>query len=101
MDYTQDYAAETAMLQDISNRYSHLQESDILSAYQLMKDSLQAYNRWSKVKHDIKKDLKRGEKPEVKERLKEICDYLKEVHTDTRVIYGNSRDDLRCNKESF
>lgn len=101
MDYEQQYSEEVKILNSIVARYSSLKENDVLSAFNLMRDSLQAYNRWSKIKHDIKQVSKRGENSAIKERLKEICEYLKEVHTDARVIYGNSRDDLRHNKESF
>lgn len=101
MDYTQEYTEEVQLFNSIVNRYSNLQENSISGAYELMRDSLQAYNRWSKIKHDIKQVSKRGENSATKERLKEICEFLKEVHVDARVIYGNSRDDLRHNKESF
>lgn len=101
MDYEQQYSDEVKIFNNIVTRYSDLQENNIGAAYGLMRDSLQAYNRWSKIKHDIKQVSKRGENSATKERLKEICEYLKEVHTDARVIYGNSRDDLRHNKESF
>lgn len=101
MDYEQQYSEEVKILNFIVARYSSLKENDVLSAFNLMRDSLQAYNRWSKIKCDIKQVSKRGENSATKERLKEICEYLKEVHTDARVIYGNSRDDLRHNKESF
>lgn len=100
MNYEQQYTEEVKLLNDIDERYSKLQENNINGAYNLMKDSLQAYNRWSKIKRDIKQVSKRGENSAIKERLKEICEYLKEVHTDARVIYGNSRDDYRYNKEN-
>lgn len=101
MDYTQEYTEEVQLFNNIVNRYSNLQENSIGEAYGLMRDSLQAYNRWSKIKYDVKQISKRGENSAVKERLKEICEFLKEVHVDARVIYSNSRDDLRGNKESF
>ena len=73
--------------------------NDIKGAYRLMLDSLQAYNRWSKIKLDIKKDLGRGEKAALKDRLEEICKYLKEVHITSRMIWNKAKDDLNNNKE--
>lgn len=87
------------MFANIVGRFQRLQENDIQEAYKLMVDSLQAYNRWSKIKLDIKKDLGRGEKAALKDRLEEICRYLKEVHVSSRMIWKYARDDKRNNEE--
>ena len=39
--------------------------------FELQKESTQAYNRWSNIKYNIKKELKRGQVA-TKERLEEI-----------------------------
>ena len=87
------------MFANIVGRFQRLQENDIQEAYKLMVDSLQAYNRWSKIKLDIKKDLGRGEKAALKDRLEEICRYLKEVHVSSRMVWKYARDDKRNNEE--
>ena len=99
MEYEKQYYQESLMFNNIVKRYEEIQENDISGAFKLMKDSLQAYNRWSKIKLDIKKDLGRGEKAELKDRLEEICKYLKEVHTTSRMIWSKAKDDLKVNKE--
>ena len=49
MGYEEQYKQEAMQFNDIVKRFELLQETDIVDAYSLMKDSLQAYNRWSKI----------------------------------------------------
>lgn len=98
-DYEKAYREEATMFGNIATRFQRMQENDIQGAYRLMVDSLQAYNRWSKIKLDIKKDLNRGEKAALKDRLEEICRYLKEVHVTSRMIWKYARDDKKNNEE--
>ena len=99
----QDYikADDINLFNSIIKRFEGLQENDILSAYNLTKDSLQAYNRWSKVKHDIKKDLRRGEQPHLKDRLEEMCKYIKEVSITSRMVWKYAKEDFKGNKEEM
>jgi hypothetical protein len=99
MNYEVHYKQEVAFLNNIINRYESLKENDIVSAFKLMKDSLQAYNRWSVIRCDYRRLLKRGEKPEEKDRLEDICRYLKEVHTNSRMIWKYGKEDLRNHNE--
>lgn len=93
------YNEDTKIYIDIRERYQNLAENDFVQAFKLMKDSLIVYNRWSFIKADIVKELKRGEKPELKKRLDEMCKFLYEVHTDTRVMWSKAKDDFNNNKE--
>ncbi|MBP3930686.1 MAG: hypothetical protein J6D47_14135 [Peptostreptococcaceae bacterium] len=99
MDFEKEYKEEALQYINIVKRFGAIQENDIKGAYRLMLDSLQAYNRWSKIKLDIKKDLGRGEKAALKDRLEEICKYLKEAHITSRMIWNKAKDDLNNNKE--
>ena len=94
------YSEDVIQLGNIITRYKNLKEHDILSAFHLMQDSLQSYYRWSKIRCDVRKNLKRGEKSELKDYLENILRYLIECHTDCRILYKNGRDDLRANKEN-
>ena len=98
MNYDDKYKQEVNILNNIVKRYSSIQENDIVGAFNLMKDSLQAYNRWSSIRCEYRKLLKRGEKTEEKDRLEDICRYLKEVHTNSRMIWRFGKEDFR-NKE--
>ena len=95
MDYEKIYNQEVVIFNNIVKRYSMLQENDIESAYKLMIDSLQCYNRWSKIKCDIKKSSGRGQLSAIKARLEEMCKYLKEVYTTSRMIWSRAKEDLK------
>lgn len=95
MDYEKIYIEEVKIFNDISNKFDNLVEEDISGAFELQKESIQAYNRWSNIKYSIKKELKRGQATATKERLEEICIYLKHIHTVTKSIWLKAREDLR------
>ena len=99
MKYEQIYNKEVKMFNEIVTKYEDLKENDIYGAYNLMKESLQSYNRWSKIKCDIRKELGRGEGTPMKNRLEEMCKYLKEVHTTARMIWSRAKDEYRNNEE--
>lgn len=101
MRYEEEYKHEANLFNNIKIRFEKLNENDISGAYKLTKDSLQAYNRWSKIKCDIKKDLGRGEKAALKDRLEEICKYLKEVSVTARMVWKYAREDMRNNREDI
>lgn len=95
MDYEKRYPEETKILNDIYVRYGDLTEEDISGAFKLQKDALQAYFRWCAIKYDIKKDLKRGQATAIKERLEDICSYLKYIHTSAKATWLKAKEDLR------
>ena len=101
MNYEEEYLQDAKLFNSIVNRFENLNENDVLGAYNLSKDALQIYNRWSKIKYDIKKDLGRGEKAALKDRLEEMCKYLKEVSVTARMVWKYSKEDLRNNKEDL
>ena len=101
MNYDEEYRKEAALFNDIVKRFENLNENDITGAYRLTIDALQVYNRWSKIKHDIKKDLRRGELASLKDRLEEMCKYLKEVSVTARMTWKFAREDLRNNREDL
>ena len=101
MNYEEQYKQDAALFNSITNRFDKLTENDVIGAYQLSKDSLQVYNRWSKIKHDIKKDLGRGELSSLKDRLEEMCKYLKEVSITSRMVWKYAKEDLKNNREDM
>lgn len=52
MDYEKIYIEEVKIFNDISRKYDDLVEEDIAGAFELQKESLQAYNRWSNIKYN-------------------------------------------------
>ena len=99
MNYEEQYKEEVKLFNSIYNRFNNIQENDIAGAYRLMLDSFQAYNRWSKIKCDIKKDLGRGEKAAIKDRLEEMCKYLKEVAVTSRMIWKSAKEDSKIKED--
>ena len=95
MNYEKGYKEEVKILNDIYSRYDKLSEEDIAGAFQLQKDAIQAYFRWSNIKYDIKKNLKRGQATAVKERLEDICSYLKHIYRSSKAVWQKAREDLR------
>lgn len=95
MDYQSLYKEDGKLFNNIAKRYKALQENDGEGAFKLMKDSLEVFNRWSFIKAEYKKGLKRGEKTEEKERIEDICRFLKEVHTDARMIWKSAEDGIK------
>lgn len=101
MNYEEEYLQEVKLFNNISSRFDNLQENDVMGAFNLTKDALQTYNRWSKIKCDVKKQLGRGEKAAIKDRLEEMCKYLKEVSVTSRMVWKFAKEDLRNNREDI
>ncbi|WP_294124676.1 hypothetical protein [uncultured Clostridium sp.] len=95
MSYAKRYKEEVKIFNDISRKFDNLVEEDIIGAFELQKESIQAYNRWSHIKYEIKKELKRGEAVATKERLEEMCIYLKHIHTVSKSVWLKAKEDLR------
>ena len=54
MNYEEQYKRDAEQFNSIVKRFENLTENDIAGAFRLSKDALQVYNRWSKIKCDIK-----------------------------------------------
>lgn len=93
------YEEDTKQYINIVQRYNILRENDTMSAYSLMKDSLQVFNRWSEIREEITKNLKRGESSELKKRLEDKLRVLIEIHTDSRIIFSRSKKEMDFVKE--
>ena len=101
MNYKDQYKQDIVLYNSIVNRYRNLKENDISGAYQLMKDAHIVSERWSVIREDYRKLLKRGEKAEEKDRLEDMFKFLKEVHTDARMVWKQGKEDLRNNREDI
>lgn len=93
------YDEDSKQYINIVERYRSLGENDIASAYSLMKDALIVYNRWSEIREEVTKDLKRGENAATKKRLEDKLRVLLEIHTDTRVTFSTSKKEFNFMKE--
>lgn len=93
------YDEDSKQYIEIVERYRSLKENDIASAYNLMKDSLIVFNRWSQIREEVTQDLKRGENSPIKKRLEDKLRVLLEIHTDTRVTFSTSKKEFNFMKE--
>ena len=93
------YPDDVIMYGNILERFKRLNETDPLGAFKLSIDATVSYDRWSEIKCNIKKNLGRGEKAALKDRLKEMCEFLQDVSTMARMVWNNAKDDLRNNRE--
>lgn len=100
MNYKGQYKQDVILYNSVVNRYRNLKENDILGAYQLMKDSHILSERWSVIREEYRKLLKRGEKSEEKDRLEDMYRFLKEVHTDSRMVWKYAKEGFK-NKEDY
>lgn len=96
MNYKEQYKQDIILYSSIVTRYRNLKENDIIGAYQLMKDSHIVSERWSVIREEYRKLLRRGEKREEKDRLEDMYRFLKEVHTDARMIWKQGKENLRA-----
>lgn len=79
--------------------YENLKEGDIKSAYELSEKALILYYRWTLIKASVKKQLGRGEKSYLKDRLEDICKTIFEIYTFSRMVWKQGKEDLRNNRE--
>lgn len=93
------YKEDTKQYINVVERYRVLRENDTMAAYKLMKDSLQVFNRWSEIREEITKSLRRGESSELKKRLEDKLRVLIEIHTDSRIIFSRSKKEMDFVKE--
>lgn len=93
------YEQDTTQYINIIERYRLLRENDTMSAYGLMKDSLQIFNRWSEIREETTKGLGRGVNSELKKRLEDKLRVLIEIHTDSRIIFSRSKKEMDFVKE--
>lgn len=80
------YIKDLEMYYDIKKRYRFLRSEDITGAFNLSKDSMIAFDRFSEIREEIRESSGR-EGAATKDRLKDMCDFLEEVSTHSRMIW--------------
>lgn len=87
MSYAKRYKEEVKIFNDISRKFDNLVEEDIIGAFELQKESIQAYNRWSHIKYEIKKELKEEKRLRLKKDLRK-CVYILNIYIQLVNQYG-------------
>lgn len=93
-----EYPEDIIMYGNILERFKKLNETDPSGAFKLSIDASVASDRWSEIKLNKKKSLGRGEKAALKDRLKEMYDFLQHVSVTARMVWKNAEDNLRVNQ---
>lgn len=93
--------AEDLYLEDVNNfieivdRFKNLQDNDYANAYQLHKDALAQYDRWSQILFDVRRaEMARKRDPAWKDRVEEMMRVLNNIYTSSRMVYRKGKDDL-------
>jgi inactivated superfamily I helicase len=80
---------------DIMARFKYLQDNDFATAYQLHKDSLAQYDRWSQILFEVRREeLGTKRDPALKDRIEDILRILNNVYTSARMVWNKSKDDI-------
>ena len=93
-----EYPEDIIIYGNILERFKRLNETDPAGAIKLSIDASVASDRWSEIKLNKKKSLGRGEKAALKDRLKEMYDFLQHVSVTARMVWKNAEDNLRVNQ---
>lgn len=94
----EEYPEDIIMYGNILESFKQLTETNPSGAFKLSIDASVSYDRWSEIKCLKKKNLGRGEQAALKDRLKEMCEFLKDVSTMARMVWNNAEDNLRINR---
>lgn len=96
MDKPEEYYQEDVNnFFDILERFKNLQDTDYAAAYQLHKDALGQYDRWSTILFDTRRiELGSKKDPPWKDRVEDIMKSLNNIYTSSRMVWNKSKDDL-------
>lgn len=93
-----NYDKDFAIYRQIVERYRRLSSTDPSEAFRLSKDSLILFDRFSEIRKEYRQASGR-EGAAMKERFKDMCEFLEEVSTHSRMIWkycveGERRADI-------
>ncbi len=85
--------------QQIVERFNYLQDTDYSEAYQLHKEALAQYDRWSTIFFEVRRAEASSKKdPALKDRIEHILKILNNIYTSSRMVWNKAKDDLNEGK---
>lgn len=85
--------------QQIVERFNYLQDTDYSAAYQLHKEALAQYDRWSTIFFEVRRAEAGSKKdPALKDRIEHILKILNNIYTSSRMVWNKAKDDLNEGK---
>lgn len=89
------YQADVGNFIQITDRFKYLQDNDYATAYQLHKDALAQYDRWSQILFDVRRaEMAKKRDPAWKDRIEDMLRILNNIYTSSRMIWNKAKDDL-------
>ncbi|MHC1681372.1 MAG: hypothetical protein AB6733_00165 [Clostridiaceae bacterium] len=92
---------EELYFEDVNNfinvvkRFKYLQDNDHATAYQLHKDALAQYDRWSQILFEVRRsEIVRRKDPPWKDRVEDMMRVLNNIYTSSRMVYRKGKEDL-------
>lgn len=81
--------------QDIIKRFNLLQDTEYSVAYQLHKEALAQYDRWSTIFFEVRRaEVGNKKDPALKDRIEHILKILNNIYTSSRMVWNKAKDDL-------
>lgn len=85
--------------QQIVERFNYLQDTDYSEAYQLHKEALAQYDRWSTIFFEVRRaEVSSKKDPALKYRIEHILKILNNIYTSSRMVWNKAKDDLNEGK---
>lgn len=83
----------------IVDRFKYLQDNDYSTAYQLHKDALAQYDRWSQILFEVRREeLIKKKDPPWKDRIDDMLRVLNNIYTSSRMVWNKGEKDLNGGK---
>lgn len=99
MDNQVIFNGDIQSFKEIVERFSVLQDTEYSQAYQLHKDALAQYDRWSTIFFDVRRaEIGSKKDPALKDRIEHILKILNNIYTSSRMVWNKSKDDLNEGK---
>lgn len=84
---------------EILNRFEVLQDNAYAEAYDLHKQALAQYDRWSTIFFEVRKaEVGNKKNPALKDRIEQILRILNNIYTSSRMVWNKAADDLNQGK---
>lgn len=80
---------------NILEKFNYLQDTDYSEAYQIHKEALAQYDRWSTIYFEVRRaEVGNKKDPALKDRIEHILKILNNIYTSSRMIWNKAKDDL-------
>lgn len=86
------YDEDIKMYAKLLARFNDMQENDYMQAYNLHKEALVLYDRFSYILYDYRKCG--GKDTAIKNRMEDILKVLSNIYTSSKMVFNKAKEDL-------